>query len=505
MLLRNGITKRPLTLRIVTWVFLFLLLYWNVVLVHVADGYCTEEEQRQAMDQDVFYKCVRRISAADENGDDLLDRHELTHFIKGFSWSLFVVSPFPNGTGTLKEDEMNDLFASLVNLTGHRVNELGQDRIDVYGSNIQDMPEIDQERFQLLHAICDHVVQAFEEYQPLWELYQEGETEPPKFMVLEKVKQHPLENTADEDSFMYDNANLNLVDDDDDDHLLSVHASFIIVNFEGLEAHDLPPDSIFLTCFEQFLETLLATECDPALRGNACLETDDAYDPDTGSLCGSHEEYVRRIFCGELELPDGRRRGRGREILANNDDERLLLLEDHAIENVVLYRIQNSNCPIPMMSQGEAGSQAPLCQTIYAHYMVHLMHQDLGILSEQQRKELETVYTNVTQTAIHNGMLQDSLRQLVPDSPYFVEGQGFRLTPMTHHHHQSDKDESTNSSSNISNAEHPTTMKHYSPYHHHHHERLLLNQNKKPCTRRFLRGKAAERGYDATVMAEQIQ
>lgn len=161
------------------------------------------------------------------------------------------------------------------------------------------------------------------------------------------------------------------IDDDDekeetanDPNLLSVHASFIIVNFQGLEAKDAQVDlgqgnsgntntnktSVLLHAFEDFLNTLLATQCLPHQDDHDnpvdCWEQDpdatydSAYDPLTGRLCGSHAEYVRRIYCHELQRQDPPERGRNLE-------------PRNVIENIILYRAQDSHCPVPMMAQGK--------------------------------------------------------------------------------------------------------------------------------------------------------
>jgi hypothetical protein len=116
------------------------------------------------------------------------------------------------------------------------------------------------------------------------------------------------------------------------------------------------------------------------------------------------------------------------------------------------------------------GGHGPNCQTVYAHYLLHL--QDLDVA---HKKEIEAVYTNITQAAIHNGMLEDSLREVDPQSYYFVEGTGFRLTPVLHHHNDN----------NIMNEQGGDTAKH-SPYHHRYYY-LRTRKLKKPCTgNRFL-------------------
>jgi hypothetical protein len=174
-------------------------------------------------------------------------------------------------------------------------------------------------------------------YSPCW--YPQ-----PKMMVIDNVIHHNQKGGQEGDS-----EDLAL-----DSNMLSVHASFIIVNFQGLEAPAVELElrqhnNVFMQAFEVFLDKLMATECpqtdshqykpcwhntgsgDPSLF-------ESAYDSETGSLCGSHAEYVRQIFCKELYGND--RRGRD-------------LKPAHIIENIVLYRVQDSNCPIPLISQGE--------------------------------------------------------------------------------------------------------------------------------------------------------
>jgi hypothetical protein len=122
----------PTFLRVAVWAFVLMM----VTRVSV-QAYCSPEEQEEAMDQDVFYKCVRRMSDADSNGDDLMDRQELSVFIENLGWSLFVVSPFPNDT--LPMEEQDALFDLLVNMTGHRIDENGAPMVDIFGSNIKDV------------------------------------------------------------------------------------------------------------------------------------------------------------------------------------------------------------------------------------------------------------------------------------------------------------------------------------------------------------------------------
>jgi hypothetical protein len=100
----------------------------------VTRAYCDDWQAR--MDQDVFYKCLRRLSESDRNGDDAMDRHEFAGFLKKFAWSLYVVSPFPNGT---LQTATGGLFESLVQVTGDQIDQDGNPMIDIWGSNMDDV------------------------------------------------------------------------------------------------------------------------------------------------------------------------------------------------------------------------------------------------------------------------------------------------------------------------------------------------------------------------------
>lgn len=142
-----------------------------------------------------------------------------------------------------------------------------------------------------------------------------------------------------------------------DAQLLSIHSSFIIANFQGLEAIDVDigPGSSMHEAYVDFLDELMQTVC--PTDGDTYTECwedpdasyDSAYESESGRLCGSHAEYIRRIFC------DARRRRYDRDLESDDRDlESDQELEpDHRIENVVLYKVQDSRCPIPMISQGK--------------------------------------------------------------------------------------------------------------------------------------------------------
>ena len=121
--------------------------------------------------------------------------------------------------------------------------------------------------------------------------------------------------------------------------VLSVHSSFVLANFEGLEAHHLhlSYNSPIARAYQEFLLDLLETECPTHDHYKHCWDDpyasyDEALEQD-GSLCGSHAEWVRQIFCGSKH----------RELGEPN----------HKIESIVLYKVQESRCPIPMIHQGK--------------------------------------------------------------------------------------------------------------------------------------------------------
>jgi hypothetical protein len=131
---------------------LFGIIWIVVPMIH---GYCDDWEAR--MDQDVFYKCLRRLSESDRNGDDAMNRHEFAGFLKKFAWSLYVVPPFSNGTVPGLTD-MAGLFESLVVATGDRIDQDGNPTIDIWGSDMEE-GFMDSERLEALHHVCDKVVE----------------------------------------------------------------------------------------------------------------------------------------------------------------------------------------------------------------------------------------------------------------------------------------------------------------------------------------------------------
>jgi len=153
--------------------------------------------------------------------------------------------------------------------------------------------------------------------------------------------------------------------------VLSIHSSFVIANFEGLEATDIDvtPESDIFEAYRLFLDELMQTVCPSnGFTYKECWEDpsasyDSAYDRETGRLCGSHAEYVRRIFCDKRERRHRRQQRRQQNtvdleheiVQVDNDDhdEGSSGMPDHAIENVVLYKVQDRGCPIPMKSQGK--------------------------------------------------------------------------------------------------------------------------------------------------------
>lgn len=380
-----------------------------MLLSHPVSGWCPPKDRDKL--QDRFFKCVRTMDAADQDGDDQLDFIEFENYVHYLALTLYVVPLFKKGDGSSMPQEFDTLFGILVQASGGVVNENGTPQIDIFGSNIKDMPLVDERRFNALHEICDQTVQAFEDTFPG---LAPDILAPPKMLVLASVV---AENElADKDDFEWDA------------QVLSIHSSFIIANFEGIEATgvDISPGSSIHEAYVIFLDELMQTVC-PAdgTEYTECWEDPDAsyeeaYESESGRLCGSHAEYIRRIFC------DARRRRNERDLELETQE---VLEPDHIIENIVLYKVQDSNCPIPMISQGKGGGYHPMCQTIFAHYLLHLHDLEVG-----DKAKLEEVYVNITQSAIHNGMLEDSLDALDPDSEYIVEAAGPLISPTVHTH-----------------------------------------------------------------------
>lgn len=382
---------------------LFLLLL--TLAANTARAYCPPPDSHEQ--QDKFYKCVRNMDNSDKDENDVLDPDEFEFYVRAMVFSLFVVPPFAVND-PLPHELQHDLFDILVNASGSVIDENGNPVIDVYGSSVYELPLIDGERMDALREMCWASVDALLSFGP--------QTAAPKKMVMENVKaQNNQAKVSDQDEI------------DPFANVLSIHSSFVIANYEGLEAHDLPVarDSVLSRSFVEFLLDLLDTECPNHGHYKECWDDpwasyDDALDED-GSLCGSHAEWVRRIFCGT----------RHRDLLPwdkeDKDEDKEPL---DRIENVILYKVQDSRCPIPMISQGKGGGHAPKCQTIYAHYLLHLHDLDVS-----HKGKIEEVYVNITQAAIDNGMLQDALVRRDPDSVYIVEAAGPRVRPPEHKRH----------------------------------------------------------------------
>ena len=124
-----------------------------MMLSSSVEGFCPLEDQQtqqRIQDQNVFYKCIRRMAEADENQDDWLDRHKFTRFLQKLAWSLYLIPPsfvVVNGTttttssstSTLPLQEETRLFEMLVHVTGGEMDENGVPMMDVWGSRMEDV------------------------------------------------------------------------------------------------------------------------------------------------------------------------------------------------------------------------------------------------------------------------------------------------------------------------------------------------------------------------------
>ena len=77
---------------------------------------------------------------SDQDEDDLLNPEEYESYIRAMVFSLFAVPPFPLREA-LPDDIRDDLFHSLVNVSGNAIDENGNPGIDVYGSNVYEVGE----------------------------------------------------------------------------------------------------------------------------------------------------------------------------------------------------------------------------------------------------------------------------------------------------------------------------------------------------------------------------
>ena len=80
------------------------------------------------------------MDSADLDEDDLLDPEEFEVYIRSMVFSLFVVPPF-SLREPLPSDIRDDLFYTLVNVSGNAMDENGDPGIDVFGSNIYEVSE----------------------------------------------------------------------------------------------------------------------------------------------------------------------------------------------------------------------------------------------------------------------------------------------------------------------------------------------------------------------------
>jgi hypothetical protein len=117
---------------------MFIVVYILLIIVMYTDAYCPPTDSQIAQDQ--FYKCTRNMDSADQDEDDLLDPEEYESYIKSMVFSLFMVPPFPLSE-PLPLDIREDLFHSLVNISGNATDENGDPGIDVYGSNVYEVSE----------------------------------------------------------------------------------------------------------------------------------------------------------------------------------------------------------------------------------------------------------------------------------------------------------------------------------------------------------------------------
>ena len=104
----------------------------------VVSAWCPPEESYQQQDQ--FFKCARTMDAADQNGDDRLDYSEFQNYVRYLALTLYTIPLFKDD-GLMHPPGFDGeaLFELLVEAGGNVVDENGEYKIDIYGSNIEDV------------------------------------------------------------------------------------------------------------------------------------------------------------------------------------------------------------------------------------------------------------------------------------------------------------------------------------------------------------------------------
>lgn len=119
--------------------------FWYITILFLgiaqlsAFAWCPPEESHKQQDQ--FFKCVRTMDAADQNGDDRLDYNEFQNYVRYLALTLYTVPLFKDGL--MPQDfDGESLFGALVEAGGNAMDENGYSQIDIYGSNIEDVSDV---------------------------------------------------------------------------------------------------------------------------------------------------------------------------------------------------------------------------------------------------------------------------------------------------------------------------------------------------------------------------
>ncbi|CAB9524497.1 expressed unknown protein [Seminavis robusta] len=359
--------------------------FFLAVQVYAQPGPKTESQKKQER----FYMCIRSIEKANKDGNDLLTRSEYQPFIKQLSVEMFDDS-------ILYDDELprdlGQLYKYLILESG-----AGEDdnAINIYGASTMKLAFISQDRTNQLKTVCQIVMKGLAKLGP--------QTHAPVQMAVEFLTEEESEEEEEDDSSEEeeDDSSVEEEEDDMDTAMVSVHSSFVLYNNQSLAEDDLDigQDSVLYASFVDFVRDLMDTVCD---IGIPCPENKTQSWNSTHSrrLCGDWDR-LRRKLCGGLD----RRRLGG------------------IIDSADLYEVKVMECPDEYKQNGDH-EDFPQCHTIYSLYDV-LVEKPTDV----EFKAVEENYLAVTDQGIADGMLQDSLQQIDPNTPFQVIGPGKNRHP----------------------------------------------------------------------------
>ncbi|CAB9511833.1 expressed unknown protein [Seminavis robusta] len=147
-----------------------------------SDGVPTSSGKTAQEKQDVFLQCLNSMFHADKDLDDALNMEEYKLFLKYFSSQLYPHPIFHDGYVT---QQIRELFKILVQASGNGERGIS---INVYGSKIEQMPNLEEEQFDTLQSMCSMTENAFKLLA--------SRTESPKVMVFQFEMMEPRDGDS---------------------------------------------------------------------------------------------------------------------------------------------------------------------------------------------------------------------------------------------------------------------------------------------------------------------